>query len=222
MSTTTAKRGLRLKLVALVLTLALLALLLWGLLTPKSQLVQPVPAITRVAPIAETLRRPSVTSASVLDYVERDLSTTGGAFNVPVGDPSRRLPTLWLPSKTIVSDGKTEIAIEAYIAAIEPDYENSICVHLYEGRVDRGLLIDVSSPTVYEGMGPRHVARNATTGYGRIYLTPTRGRHHYALRIYSTGYNASPSASATNYVWSGHARSTVPKNFALAYLRISR
>lgn len=144
----------------------------------------------------------------IYDLVTRDLSGSGGQYNVPNGTPAAATTTLWIQGNPVTYDGNTTVFIEAYIAALEPDFHESILVNVFKDGNDLGCIIDTST-----GGGSSDVTRDAVTGYGRTFDTPAAGPCTYSLRIYSTG-------GTTNYVYSG-TNSTAITNFAPAYLLVS-
>jgi hypothetical protein len=136
-----------------------------------------------------------------------DLSGSGGFYNVPVSGHD------WLTSDSITVDGSTEICVEFYLAASEPDFHQSIIAELYEDGVDLGSLTDSST-----GEGSSDTTRDATTMFGRRFLTPAAGSHTYKIRLYATG-------GTTNNVWSGSnsvGGIDTPALWLPSYLRITR
>ncbi len=111
------------------------------------------------------------------DFVER---TPDGIYNVPVGTDGDGHGSPWIQGNPVTYDGATEICIEAYIAAIEPDYYSAIIVNLYEGTTDLGAIIDQST-----GQSSANATRGGKTGYAKVFLTPTAGEHTYQLRVWA-------------------------------------
>lgn len=113
-----------------------------------------------------------------LDYVEN----TTPVYNVPVGTDGDGHATLWIQGGALGYDGGTEICAEVYIAAMEPDFHQSIVANLYEGAHDLGAMIDSST-----GEGAQDLTRDATTGYAKRCFTPAAGPHAYSVRVWATG-----------------------------------
>ena len=112
----------------------------------------------------------------LLCYVER----ADGISVVPVGTDGDGGAFPWIMGTPISVDGQTEICVEAYIAAIEADYNSAIVVNLYEGTHDLGAIIDQST-----GQNATNYTRGGKTGYARVYLTPAAGEHTYQLRYWA-------------------------------------
>ena len=115
-----------------------------------------------------------------LDYVSRNTPV----LNVPVGQNGTPgvNTTLWLQGSPVTYDGATQVCITTYIAAMEPDFHQSIVADIYEGTTDLGSVIDAST-----GESATNLTRDATSGFGELCLVPTAGEHTYTVRLWSTG-----------------------------------
>lgn len=145
---------------------------------------------------------------TVYDFVER---TPDGIYNVPVGVDGNGGASPWIQGNPVTYDGTTEVCVEAYIAAIEADYNSAIVVNLYEGTTDLGAIIDQAT-----GQNSTNGTRGGKTGFARVYLTPTAGEHTYQLRIWAV-------RGTTNNVYSragGGAGGS--SSYWRAYMRISK
>lgn len=147
-----------------------------------------------------------------LDYVTRDLTASGGKLNVPVsaaGDGSD--VAAFIQGNPFTVDGSTQVAVEVYVAASEPDFQQSILASLYEGSTNVAVITDSST-----GETSSNITRDATTMYGKLLLTPSAGTHTYAIRVWATG-------GTTNNVWSGTnaiGPGTAPK-YGVAWYRVA-
>ena len=123
-----------------------------------------------------------------LVYAQRDLSGPPfyGACNVPAR------PVVWITGTPVRTDGSTEISVEFYIAAAEPDVNSSVVAYLYDGSRSLGALTDSSTMNLQGG------ARDATTMYARVYLTPPSGVHDYRIVLAAVGGYSNPVYAGCN------------------------
>lgn len=147
---------------------------------------------------------------NVLDYVTKDLTGSGGQYNVPNGTPGAATTTLWIAGNPVTYDGSTEICIESYMCAAEPDFHSAISIHVYEGSTNLGEIWETTT-----GHDSSAVTRDTGSGIGRKIFTPSAGSHTYDLRIYSL-------QGSTNYVYSGTVSGAVAEKFSIAYMKITR
>ena len=154
-------------------------------------------------------------ASTKLDYVERDLTSVGGILTVSGHGANDVTAPVFIQGNAITLDGSTEICVEIFIAASEPNIGASIGADLWDGSTFICTLTDSSTPKG-SGVG----GKDATTMYGRRFLTPSAGSHTYAIRLWCVNDAGTSSGS----VFSGTNTDPFPdpNTWAVAYYRVSR
>ena len=150
-----------------------------------------------------------------LDYVENDLTASGGLLTVTGHGADDATAPVFIQGNAITLDGSTRIGVEAFIAASEPDIGASIGMDLWDGDTFLCSLTDSSSP---KGAGVG--GKDATTMYGKRYLMPSAGTHTYVIRLWCVN----DSGTASGQIGSGTNASGFPDpaTWATAYYRVSK
>ncbi len=160
----------------------------------------------------------SSVASTVIDYVERDLTTPEGGF--------LEVDTLWaaapifIQGNPITYDGSTEVWIEFFCAAAEASEQQSIVPDLYLDDVFVCTLADMSTPSVSSGS----IGRIAQTLYGKTLITPDAGEHTFDIRLWTATDGGEPNPP--NTVYSGLQVASRPdygtNHWAVSFYRVSR
>lgn len=151
----------------------------------------PKPRINSYAPTAPCQKASPRDQLSAVardrDYATRDLSGPPmfGICNVPTR------PLDWIVAKPLRFDGQTEISVEFFLAAAEPEINSAVVGYLFDGSRNLGAFTNTQTMNLQGG------ARNATSQYARLYFTPTAGVHRFKIVLAAVGGTSNP-------VYSGH------------------
>lgn len=171
-------------------------------------------ATVRCQPAAERSVLSADIPADPRDYVTRDLSgpPTFGACNVPTR------PLTWLAARPLRFDGHTTVSVEFYLAAAEPEVNSAVNGYLFDGNRNLGAFTNTQTMNLQGG------ARNATSQYGRVYLTPARGIHRFRVVLAAVRGTSNPIYSGRTNLGNDPHRWpwwVAVQDWAPSYLRIA-